>query len=51
MGAAALDYGEHGEAMRAYLADGERRALALGNRGPIRFTADGRLHPEILAAY
>lgn len=37
--------------MEAYLADGERRAATLGNRGPIRFTADGRLHPDILDAY
>jgi hypothetical protein len=38
-------------AMEAYLADGERRAATLGNRGPIRFTDDGRLHPDILEAY
>ncbi len=25
--------------------------LSLGNRGPIRFTANGALHPEILEAY
>jgi hypothetical protein len=37
--------------MQAYLRDGEQRALALGNRGPIRFTAEGKLHPDILAAY
>lgn len=35
----------------AYLAEGEERAMALGNRGPVRFTADGALHPEILDAY
>jgi ectoine hydroxylase-related dioxygenase (phytanoyl-CoA dioxygenase family) len=45
------DYGAEEAAMRAYCADGERRALALGNRGPLRFTADGGLHPEILEAY
>ncbi|MBM3490570.1 MAG: phytanoyl-CoA dioxygenase family protein [Alphaproteobacteria bacterium] len=45
------DYGSEEAAMQAYLREGERRALALGNRGPIRFTADGQLHPEILAAY
>ena len=49
--ASAVDYGSEESAMRAYLRDGERRALALGNRGPIRFTADGKLHPDILAAY
>ncbi|HZV25221.1 MAG TPA: hypothetical protein VFG00_02935, partial [Acidothermaceae bacterium] len=38
-------------AMLAYLRDGERRAFDLGNRGPIRFTPDGQVHPEILEAY
>jgi ectoine hydroxylase-related dioxygenase (phytanoyl-CoA dioxygenase family) len=47
----AVDYGAEEAAMQAYLAQGERRAFALGNRGPIRFTADGSLHPEILDAY
>jgi hypothetical protein len=51
MSAVPFDYGDHGEAMRAYLAEGERRAFTLGNRGPIRFTEDGSLHPEILDAY
>ena len=49
--AAKPDYGDQEAAMRRYLADGERRAMTLGNRGPIRFTADGKLHPDILAAY
>lgn len=35
----------------AYYAEGERRARALPNRGPIRYTDDGRVDPEILAAY
>jgi len=34
-----------------YLADGERRALALDNRGPVRFIGDGALHPDIAEAY
>ena len=34
-----------------YLGAGERRAFSLGNRGPIRFTADGAVHPDILDAY
>lgn len=42
---------DHDAAMRAYLAEGERRAFTLGNRGPIRFTADGKVHPDILDAY
>ena len=34
-----------------YFRTGRTRAFELGNRGPIRFTDDGRLHPEIDAAY
>lgn len=45
------DYGTEEAAMRAYLSQGEKAAFALGNRGPIRFTADGKLHPDILEAY
>ncbi|MEZ5598704.1 MAG: phytanoyl-CoA dioxygenase family protein [Pseudomonadales bacterium] len=45
------DYGEHEAAMQAYLRRGEKAALALGNRGPVRFDASGKLHPDILAAY
>lgn len=37
--------------MQAYLADGERRAYELGNRGPVRFVGDGALHPDIVEAY
>lgn len=37
--------------LRAYLAEGERAALALPNRGPIRFESDGALDAGILAAY
>ena len=46
-----VDYGPEEEAMQAYLREGERRAAALGNRGPIRFTATGTLHPDIVEAY
>jgi hypothetical protein len=46
-----VDYGPEERAMQAYLREGERRAYALGNRGPIRFTAEGRVHPDILDAY
>jgi hypothetical protein len=45
------DYGPEEAAMQAYLCAGERRAAELGNRGPIRFTSDGALHPEIVEAY
>jgi len=49
--ATAIDYGSEEAAMQEYLRQGERRAYALGNRGPIRFTADGKIHPDILEAY
>ncbi|NIP15565.1 MAG: phytanoyl-CoA dioxygenase [Pseudomonadales bacterium] len=45
------DYGIHQTAMSDYLREGETRALALGNRGPIRFDADGRLAADIVDAY
>jgi hypothetical protein len=46
-----VDYGPEEAAMQAYLEAGERRAFSLGNRGPVRFTADGKIHPDILEAY
>lgn len=39
------------EGMAAYCREGTRKAMGLGNRGPIRFTADGQLDPVILDAY
>lgn len=42
---------DHARAMADYSRAGEARARALGNRGPIRFDADGRLDPAILDAY
>lgn len=42
---------EHQARMAAYAAAGEARARAIGNKGPVRFDADGRLHPDIVAAY
>lgn len=36
---------------RAYFEEGERRALELGNRGPVRFVGEGALHPDIVEAY
>lgn len=38
-------------AMDAYLREGEARAAALGNRGPVRYGTDGKLHQDILDAY
>ncbi|HSH99477.1 MAG TPA: phytanoyl-CoA dioxygenase family protein [Reyranella sp.] len=45
------DYGPQEAEMQAYLRAGERRAAELGNRGPIRFTDAGDLHPDIVEAY
>ena len=46
-----VDYGSEEAAMQAYLSEGEKRAATLGNRGPIRFTDEGELHPDIVEAY
>ena len=46
-----LSRDEHAAAMADFVAAGEARARALGNRGPVRYGDDGRLHPDILAAY
>ena len=46
-----VDYGSQEQAMQAYFREGAARALALGNRGPIRLNAEGKLDPAILAAY
>ena len=37
--------------MNDYFKNGEDAAYALPNRGPLKFTKDGELHPEILEAY
>jgi hypothetical protein len=42
---------EHEARMTTYAAAGETRARVLGNKGPVRFDADGQLHPDIVAAY
>ena len=49
--AQSTDYGPESAAMAVYLRDGEARAHALGNRGPIRRDGDGNVHPDILEAY
>ena len=49
--ACASHYGEFADAMRDYLVQGENQALALDNRGPIRFDESGQLAEDILAAY
>ncbi|MFM9942211.1 MAG: phytanoyl-CoA dioxygenase family protein [Hyphomicrobiaceae bacterium] len=50
-GASEVGYGAEEAAMQAYLAEGERKAFALGNRGPIRCDAKGRLAQDIIDAY
>ena len=51
MQAPEVDYGEDEPAMERYRREGTERALALDNRGPIRFDGDRRLDPAILDAY
>ena len=46
-----VDYGPDETAMVRYRAEGHERAMALGNRGPIRFDEQGNLHPDIAEAY
>jgi ectoine hydroxylase-related dioxygenase (phytanoyl-CoA dioxygenase family) len=45
------DYGSHESKMQTYLMEGEKQALSLGNRGPIRFTSDGALEKDIVDSY
>lgn len=42
---------EHAQAISAYSREAEARAMSLGNRGPIKLDADGRLEKSILDAY
>ena len=49
--ACANHYGEQADAMRTYLLEGQAAALALPNRGPVKFTQSGALAEEIRAAY
>lgn len=49
--ACAAHYGDEAEAVRRYMFSGLERARSLPNRGPIRFTEEGGLAPEIRAAY
>ena len=42
---------EHAAAMARYITEGEMRARAVGNRGPMRFESPGRLAQDILDAY
>ena len=49
--ACAAYYGDEADAMKAYLINGEKNALALGNRGPITFDENGNLSSTIKEAY
>lgn len=49
--ACAAHYGDDEGAMKAYLIEGQEKALALPNRGPLRFDASGNVHSDILDAY
>jgi hypothetical protein len=42
---------QHAASMVDYLRKGERLAQNLGNRGPIRFDTQGKIHPDILDAF
>jgi ectoine hydroxylase-related dioxygenase (phytanoyl-CoA dioxygenase family) len=46
-----LTRAKHAQDIAAYGREGLRRARDIGSRGPVRFDADGRLHPDILADY
>ena len=49
--ACAAHYGDEAEAVKSYMNEGQQRAVALCNRGQIRFQEDGRLHKDIRDAY
>ena len=49
--ACAAYYGDDAAAVRDYLIEGQKRALALPNRGPLRFMDNGDIHSDILEAY
>ena len=49
--ACAAYYGDEADAMKEYLINGEKNALALGNRGPITFDENGNLSSAIKEAY
>jgi len=49
--ACAAFYGKDANAMESYLKDGEKKALDLGNRGPIIFDDDGNLCKKIRESY
>lgn len=46
-----LTKAEHAAGLAAYQQEGLRIAAEIGNRGPLRLTDEGKLHPDILATY
>ena len=48
--ACAAHYGEDADKVRHYMVEGQKRALALPNRGPLKFDKDGNIHSDILDA-
>ena len=44
-------YGDDSQDMKSYLLEGEKAALAMNNRGPISFDAQGNLASSIRQAY
>ena len=49
--ACAAYYGEYAGEMESYILRGEKKALELGNRGPIKFDENGKLCPKIRKSY
>ena len=49
--ACAAHYGDNAQAVKTYLIEGQKRAIALPNRGPLKFDDNGNIHPDILSAY
>jgi len=47
----ASHYGDEADAMKTYLLEGQAEALALPNRGPLKFDESGNIHPDIISAY
>ena len=46
-----LSRDEHAAAMADYVAERAAAAASFGCRGPLRYDADGRLHPDILEEF
>ena len=49
--ACAAHYGDEAESVKAYLLEGQAKALSMPNRGPLRFDENGEVAPDILNAY